>query len=505
MSSIAVWARRAAAADQTRRGVRSNLIDGKKSRLRADRKEYEKKRAMVAGRREEAYQRALEKASNNKDVLRRVREGRRGGGRGGRGGRGGGGGAASQKRTLGASAPPGVVGNAGASAAEPQTETTTTTQQQRGQSSLRGGGRDVWADVYEYQRHILEQEQAATRRENARRREDLTRTLDVQKREKVAGLEAERRDLHDFAKAQSDDVEEWKKSELRKRKEQIMKNHRNKEARNLQMADLRARRAAEERRKLDEEQATVKLHQLELKEEEDRQRQLKQKRQQALEQFKIANARGLELKAQKLQEEKNYEKRLAREYMELMDKQERDRNGRLAEMEERQRKLGRIGMMAADDVEARHNADEERAAMWRQRYEEEADRKLAAKRARQEKDKQDMLSALARQVAAKEAAARKEAEDTRRFAQEQDRKAEMLASKDDVDVSRRRRANKEYEAAVLQQAREKRAASKKVPMDLTEEKFNADLLRKVAEFKASKRRDQQEKRGRRIRISQVPL
>ena len=490
MASIASWAARAARSAQTRGGGAQTLSAKKGRSDDSAKREHQRKRDAVQARRDEAYQSAMSRAgSNNVGVMRQTRdrkartEGRR---------QRAGGGMQGQV--------PEEIVTAGSG------EVITRRKKQMGPLGRSKANKDVWADIYAYEQDRLTSEIEAKKFEKEKRAEKLSAQLNTQVVRKKTDLFAVKDDMVSFAQQQSKDVEAWKVTMVKKREDLLRKNQQRSVERELQCADTAQRKAAAERERILEELDVVARNNADLEDEKERKREMAREGQRRMERVKLANAANLERKRQVKIEKAEYEKKLGREYTEMMDKQEWARSENLRKIAERQKKLGKVGAVTAGQVEKKHNEDEARAQRWRDKYEIEADLRIKAKKARQDAATQDQVDALDLAVRDKAAKKAREAVELRKFAQEQNKKQATLLAQDDHKVFARREKNLNNQDAIRVQMREHNAKKlkAKAPMSDMELALNKDLLRKVAEFKASKRNKQQ-KNNRKYRISNVPL
>jgi len=136
----------------------------------------------------------------------------------------------------------------------------------------------------------------------------------------------------------------------------------------------------------------------------------------ALMRVKVENERVLKEK-QKLKEDKWAEEaRLDAEWKEILDKQERARGERLAEIKKKQQGLETIGLQAQQSMAEQLAADEARAKRHQLELQRKEHEKAAAVIAKKEKMKNDMMKSIDEAIKLKEQLRQKRAIEDAKFA-----------------------------------------------------------------------------------------
>ena len=265
------------------------------------------------------------------------------------------------------------------------------------------------------------------------------------------------------------------------RKKHMHKVEAERDAREAQIRDQQARRAATER--LKELEDTELLEHLRREKEADAERA--RKRQAANDDYHretaIKNAKAREERKIKQKADWEEEKAFNQTWKEMLDKQEADRCGQYERLREKIRKMQRMYEdNAGAEEEARLNLEESMRKKWADDYEEklkQRDRENAAKRAANHKD---MTETLFRQISDKESLRAREREEAKEHAalirrealQEEQRERDKLVDRRAVGLVQQQFLNTQMRERGEQKLRDPSAAH----MTPLEASLNRSLL-----------------------------
>jgi hypothetical protein len=264
--------------------------------------------------------------------------------------------------------------------------------------STKGG----WGDMYRYQAIKLEKEAQEEKLRKLKARKEMKAYLDDQVKRKEAYFVNKEKDKAYWLKKNNDDAKTWKTTLKQEKRSLLGKNLEIKKAREIQLKELHDRRMKEQII-LKEEDDRMLARQKREKIRAARAKQQKIKEQElALMRVKVENERVLKEK-QKLKEDKWAEEaRLDAEWKEILDKQERARGERLAEIKKKQQGLETIGLQAQQSMAEQLAADEARAKRHQLELQRKEDEKAAAVIAKKEKMKNDMMKSIDEAIKLKE-------------------------------------------------------------------------------------------------------
>jgi hypothetical protein len=294
-------------------------------------------------------------------------------------------------------------------------ETAQAGQKRNGKAASKGGesGGDPtqagWGTMYRYQAIKLKKESAEEVVSKKKTRVELKNYLDNQVQRKEKYFVNKKEETAFWKKKNLNDTAEWKRSMKAEKKKVLAKNLEIKKAREIQLRELEARRM-KERMILKEEDDRMMARQKREKSRAAREKiRLLKEQEIALARVKIENEKAQQHKAKLIQDKWAYEARLDKEYKEVLDKQERKRAERLAEVKRKQDSLETIGLQAQTSMAEQLASDAARAKRHQNELRRREDAKAAAVIAKKEKMKNEMIKSIDEAIKLKEELRRKRA------------------------------------------------------------------------------------------------
>ena len=343
-------------------------------------------------------------------------------------------------------------------------------QKNNGEDPTRGG----WGTMYRYQAIQMKKEQKDEKVQALKTRNELKEYLDNQVTRKNKYFVNKKEETAYWKKKNIDMHAEWKQSIKSDQKKVLAKNLEIKKARQIQLDQLEARRM-KERMILKKEDNVMMSRQKKEKQRVAREKIKKLKQQEiSLARVKVENEKAQAHKAKLIQEKWAYEARLDKEYKEVLDKQERKRAERIAEIKRKQDSLETIGLQAQTSMADQLAADAARAKRDQLILRKREDIKAAGVIAKKEKMKNDMIKSIDQAIKLKEQMRRKRAVDDAAFSAKLKRLNNIeLERMDHVDDGREAR-KREWAKTLDVQVAELRARKKKegASMSATEIRFN---------------------------------
>ena len=296
-----------------------------------------------------------------------------------------------------------------------------------------------WGMMSKYAAARLESEKKAERDRQNMSRTEMKAYLDAQVAKKQKYFSDHAAEQKFWLKKNNEDTEQWRMEQKRTKEKLLAKNLEIKRAREVQLNELERRRR-QQALILKKEDERMMARQRREKARVAREKKAKIIAQQAaLERVKQENMVTLAKKeaAKKLQWDE--EARLDAQWKEILDKQEREREARLAEMHRKQQGLVAIGQKAAES-NANNDAElEARIQRHRQELARKEDAKAAARVAKAKKMKDEMLSSIKEAINLKEEMQRKRAKQDAEFARRFISESNQALNEADDEVEKARR------------------------------------------------------------------
>ncbi len=344
---------------------------------------------------------------------------------------------------------------------------------------------DIWGDIFEYDAIQYAAENKTKAATIAKKGEEIRNALKKQIDYRAKQREERRREESKYADNIQRSVKEWREENAQKQRLQNQNNLRAKQEREQsrlakqrrddEAKQLKVREEREAARRAKEGIENMRRRQLEKK--------MRQKEMQA--RIKRENEVVLAAKEKKREEEIAYEKRLEREYIELLDKQEAARANRLAAAEQRQERLLDLGMFAAQSAADKAQQDADRAKKQQREKEQQDATRAAEKARRRKKADNDMRDMLGRQVARKRQAQIEEQDTITKHAKEMAERAKRDLIAEQRKAAARKQANRQYRHHLESQimSDRQRKLTTQAGMSIVEQKFNSQIIGKVNTFK----------------------
>ena len=350
----------------------------------------------------------------------------------------------------------------------------------------------------------------AKKKEAARRKHaiEIQKYLRKQEEDKYAERKKEQEDKKYWLNYEKEQKKKWVQEQKKVKMESLKKHQLIQVERKKQLEETKRRTDAARRQKHREEMEIVRRQKKAIEDEKEEKRRDILRKQKQLEIVKKENAQILIMREKQKKQMWEEEARIDAQWKEILDKQERAREKRLADLYARQHKLVAIGKKTQNNEAAELAAEEARNKRHRDAEAKRRDDKEKAAIAKKERMKREMMASIDNAIIRKREEQETLMKKNREIGIKMNKIAAAKLKLQDEEVKKRLRNKKIYRRDLIRQISEDNArkAKARAAMDEVERNINASFIQEVkSSYEKTGRWMKMPKAKTNYKLSQVPL
>lgn len=268
---------------------------------------------------------------------------------------------------------------------------------------IKPDSKDIWNDISRFNQEQQEKERVEKARQKKLQKQLWQKQLNRQIKEAEDAESRKKKEVDDYASQKADELEQWKKQERQKmanKRAQIQEQNR---LQSLQRQAQDRKKAEEQARKNADDQKTMARLRAQMEADNRKMLERKMTEKEKMERVKLENKHNLSVKAQKREQQRQFDMKLQADYVAMENKKEADRAASFKQMSDRIEAKMQMGADVIAAVDNKERENEERARREQKAYDIQREKEDEVRRARAKQRTDEQLSVLKKQVEEREA------------------------------------------------------------------------------------------------------